>query len=98
MPCANSVRSARIDSAKKSGLSWEFIGEVERGKTSPSLDSLYHVAVALGIPLRDLTDIGDKRTVPTEEAEKIFALVSMLRPGNVRMAYSVLRAMFRRAS
>jgi hypothetical protein len=35
------------------------------------------VSVALEVPLRDLTDVGDKHsTVPTEEAEKIFALVS----------------------
>jgi len=50
--------------------------------------------------LRDLTDVGDKHsTVPTEEAEKIFALVSgRRRPEDVRKAYNVLRAMFSRAS
>ncbi len=85
---------------KGSGLSGKFIGEVERGEKSISLDSLYHVSVALGVPLRDLTDVGDKHsTVPTEEAEKIFALVSgWRRPENVRKAYNVLRAMFSRAS
>jgi hypothetical protein len=57
------------------------------------------VAVALGVPLRDLTDIGDKHTVPTDEAEKIFALVSSWRrPEDVRKAYDVLRALFNRAS
>jgi XRE family transcriptional regulator, regulator of sulfur utilization len=84
---------------KRSGLSGKFIGEVERGEKSISLNSLYHVAVALGVPLRDLTDIGDKHTVSTEEAEKIFALVSRWRrPEDVRKAYNVLRAMFSRAS
>jgi len=85
---------------KGSGLSGKFIGEVERGEKSISLDSLYHVSVALGVPLRDLTDVGDKHTaVPTEEAEKIYALVSRWRrPENVRKAYDVLRAMFSRVS
>ena len=85
---------------KGSGLSGKFIGEVERGEKSISLDSLYHVSVALGVPLRDLTDVGDKHsTVATEEAEKIYALVSRWRrPENVRKAYDVLRAMFSRAS
>jgi XRE family transcriptional regulator, regulator of sulfur utilization len=84
---------------KGSGLSGKFIGEVERGEKSISLDSLYHVSVALGVPLRDLTNVGDKHsTVPTEEAEKIFALVSgWRRTENVRKAYNVLRAMFSRA-
>jgi XRE family transcriptional regulator, regulator of sulfur utilization len=83
---------------KGSGLSGKFIGEVERGEKSISIDSLYRVSVALEVPLRDLTDIGDQRTVSTDEAEKIFALVSRRRPENVRKAYNVLRAMFSRAS
>ena len=85
---------------KGSGLSGKFIGEVERGEKSISIDSLYRVSVALEVPLRDLTDVGDKHsTVPTEEAEKIFALVSgRRRQEDVRKAYNVLRAMFGRAS
>ena len=85
---------------ERSALSGKFIGEVERGEKSISIDSLYRVSVALEVPLRDLTDVGDKHsTVPTEEAEKIFALVSgRRRLEDVRKAYNVLRAMFSRAS
>jgi len=86
---------------EKSGLSGKFIGEVERGEKSISIDSLYHVAVALDIPLRELTDVRADRpaSVPTEEAEKIFALVSgRRRPEELRKAYRVLQAMFGRAS
>jgi len=46
---------------ERSGLSGKFIGEVERGEKSISLDSLYRVAVALKVPLRDLTDVREKR-------------------------------------
>ncbi len=85
---------------ERAGLSGKFIGEVERGEKSISIDSLYHVAVALEVPLRDLTDVGDKQSsVPSEEAEKIFALVSgRRRQEDIRKAYNVLRAMFGRAS
>lgn len=85
---------------ERAGLSGKFIGEVERGEKSISIDSLYHVAVALEVPLRDLTDVGDKASsVPSEEAEKIFALVAgRRRPEDIRKAYNVLRAMFGRAS
>jgi transcriptional regulator with XRE-family HTH domain len=82
---------------KESGLSRKFIGDVERGERSISFDNLYHVAVTLGVPLRDLTDIGNHYTVPTEDAEAIFALVSRRRPETVRKAYNVLRAMFSEA-
>ncbi len=99
-----SLRKQRLLSQERlgdrSGLSGKFIGEVERGEKSISLDSLYHVATALEVPLRDLTDVGDKAAaVPSEEAEKIFALVSARRrPEEIRKAYNVLRAMFERAS
>jgi transcriptional regulator with XRE-family HTH domain len=83
----------------RAGLSGKFIGEVERGEKSISIDSLYHVAVALEIPLRELTDVrADKATaVPSEDAEKIFALVSgRRRPDELRKAYKVLQAMLGR--
>ena len=86
---------------ERSGLSGKFIGEVERGEKSISIDSLYHVAVALEIPLRDLTDVrADKPAgVPSEDAERIFALVSgRRRPEELRRAFKVLQAMFGRAS
>ena len=74
----------------RAGLSGKFIGEVERGEKSISIDSLYHVSVALEIPLRELTDVrADKPSaVPSEDAEKIFALVAgRRRPEDIRKAY-----------
>ncbi len=85
---------------ERSQLSGKFIGEVERGEKSISIDSLYRVSVALEVPLRDLTDVRtDKQgAVPAEDAEKIFALVSgRRRPEDIRKAYEVLRAMFGKA-
>jgi transcriptional regulator with XRE-family HTH domain len=85
----------------RAGLSGKFIGEVERGEKSISIDSLYRVSVALEIPLRELTDVrADKRSaVPSEDAEKIFALVSSRRRlEDIRKAYRILRAIFEKAS
>ena len=99
------LRKQRLLSQERLGhrsrLSGKFIGEVERGEKSISIDSLYRVSLALNVPLRDLTDVraGKDNTVPSEEAEKIFALVSGRRRTNdVRKAYDVLRAMFGKAS
>ena len=85
----------------RAGLSGKFIGEVERGVKSISIDSLYRVSVALEIPLRELTDVRANKpaAVPSEEAEKIFALVSShRRPKDIREAYRVLQAIFYKAS
>ncbi|OGK85036.1 MAG: hypothetical protein A2X52_09835 [Candidatus Rokubacteria bacterium GWC2_70_16] len=42
---------------RHSDLSGKFIGEVERGEKSISVDSLYRVSVALKVPLRKLVDL-----------------------------------------
>jgi transcriptional regulator with XRE-family HTH domain len=86
---------------QRAHLSGKFIGEVERGEKSISIDSLYHVAVALDTPLRDLVDLRGTRpaAVPSEPAEKIFALIrGRRRPDELRRAYDVLRAMFARGA
>ena len=42
--------------AEKAGLSTVFISRVERGKESPSVDSLVKIARALGVHVRELVD------------------------------------------
>jgi transcriptional regulator with XRE-family HTH domain len=81
---------------ERSSLSGKFIGEVERGEKSISIDSLYRVSVALEVPLKQLTDVkpGRRAVVPSEDTEKIFALLSgRHKTTDVKRAYEVLRAM-----
>ena len=55
------------------------------------------VSVALKVPLRYLADVrpGKRATVPSQDAEKIFALVSgQHRPAQLRRAHERLRRMF----
>ena len=83
------------------GLTGKFIGEVERGQKSISIDSLYALAVALRIPLPSLVDIrvGEQAVPPSEDVERIYALMAgHQRQDEVRRAYNVLRAMFGRVS
>jgi transcriptional regulator with XRE-family HTH domain len=83
------------------GLSGKFIGEVERGEKSISIDSLYAVAIALHLPLRSLVDVRvNELPIPgSEEAERIYALMAgPHRQEDLRRAYNVLRAMFGRVS
>jgi hypothetical protein len=74
----------------------KYIGEVERGEKSISIDSLYKVSVSLGVPLGQLTDVARSKrpTVPSQDAEKVFALVSGRdSTANLRKAYSMLSKM-----
>jgi transcriptional regulator with XRE-family HTH domain len=83
----------------RSGLSGKFIGEVERGEKSISIDSLYHVCVALDVPLHDLTDMNPaRRKRGSLELERLRTLLSKpRRPEQIRRAYKILKAMFRSA-
>ena len=48
---------------RRARLSGKFIGEVERGETSITIDSLYRVAQALRTPLGELASTnGDRKT------------------------------------
>jgi transcriptional regulator with XRE-family HTH domain len=83
------------------GLSGKFIGEVERGQKSISIDSLYAVAVALQTPLPSLVDVrlGEPTAPPSEDVERIYALMAgPHRQEEIRRAYNVLRAMFGKVS
>ena len=80
-----------------SGLSGKFIGEVERGEKSISVDSLYGVSRALKVSLQTLTDApSGGMPVPSENAEKLLALLVQYRaPCDLRKASRVLRTLFR---
>ena len=82
---------------RHSGLSGKFIGEVERGEKSISVDSLYGVSRALKVSLRTLTDAPlDRTPVPSEDAEKLLALLVQHRaPRDLHKVYRVLRTLFR---
>jgi transcriptional regulator with XRE-family HTH domain len=62
--------------AERSGLSVDFIGKVERGTMSPSIESLHQMAEALGLPLPDLFE-----GHPTGEAPQgaLFDLIQLCR-------------------
>ena len=42
---------------EKAGLSYKFVGEIERGEVNPSLDSLERIATALDVKVGDLFPI-----------------------------------------
>ncbi|HXH05619.1 MAG TPA: helix-turn-helix domain-containing protein [Vicinamibacterales bacterium] len=49
--------------AERAGLSYKFIGEIERGRGNPTIDTLARLADALGIDVTDLLD--SERSVDT---------------------------------
>jgi transcriptional regulator with XRE-family HTH domain len=83
------------DLGERAGLSGKFVGEVERGEKSISVDSLYRIAVALDIPLRQLTDVSNTTAASRPDVERLLALVGAVRSrSRLTTAYRALRELF----
>ena len=90
------VRRLSLDRlGTRAGLSGKFLGEVERGEKSISVDSLYRLAVVLGVSLRYLTDV---REATGAEAEALCAILVALPRADRRRAYQVVRTMLGKRS
>jgi len=89
------LQLTQAELGKRSRLSGKFLGEVERGEKSISIDSLYRVSVALDVPLSLLTDVGrSRKSVPRADADRILALVVNGARPDLRRAYAVLQKLF----
>lgn len=59
----------QLQLAEVANLSLKHLGEIERGRGNPTLDSLQNLSVALNIPLTELFDIGIE-ALTAQEIEK----------------------------
>ena len=60
---------------ERAGLSYKFIGEVERGLGNPSVESLTRIARALDADIADLFAAGARSQKPYDASRKHFAVV-----------------------
>jgi transcriptional regulator with XRE-family HTH domain len=81
---------------RRSGLSGKFVGEVERGYKSISVDSLHSIAAALKVPLTAFTDVPAGAATPGLELHRIVALILAQRHSRELLAttHQVLSALF----
>jgi transcriptional regulator with XRE-family HTH domain len=71
---------------ERAGLSYKFIGEVERGLTNASVDSLTRIADALEADVADLFARGSRGTKPYDRSGRHFAVV---REAQARLATAI---------
>lgn len=69
------VRNARLRSgfslrglAKEAGISASMLSQIETGKSSPSVSTLYAITAALGISIQDVFDVGEQPEPAAAEA------------------------------
>lgn len=79
--------------AEYSDLHHTYIGQLERGEKTPSIDTLYKIAKGLEIPLCTLLE-GLETVVdaPTDYALKSYLLIERQTPGNQELIFNILES------
>ncbi|MBI4688656.1 MAG: helix-turn-helix transcriptional regulator [Nitrospirae bacterium] len=72
---------------EKSGVSYKFIGEIERGEVNPSLNSLRQIAKSLDLPVRELFPQAEEILLQfsSQELQLIKKALKLLNKGFARL-------------
>ncbi|MHC1790218.1 helix-turn-helix domain-containing protein [Solidesulfovibrio sp.] len=94
-----SIRRARDITQEKladlSGLSLQYIGEIERGRRNPSLTSIEQLSKALDIPMAELFSLEEFR-LSQEELRTILARqIESADEDRLRVFFSMAQVIFR---
>ena len=82
--------------AEKTGLSNDFISRVERGERIPSVETLDNITNALDVSLGEFFDFGEtqRNAKISVESERIRTYLKNKDEKDIRLAYTVIKAMF----
>ena len=72
-------RATQEQLAERAGLSYKFIGEIERGKANPTVDTLYRLAKALRVDTHELLLFPGRESAPHEVYRMGFHEVAIVR-------------------
>lgn len=81
--------------AEMSGLSLQYIGEIERNRRNPSLTSMESLAEALNIPIGDFFNLEEFQRSDKELRETLLRQVREATPEQLRMLYDLSRVAFK---
>ena len=84
-----SADSTQEELGEKAGLSYKFLGELERGQVNVSLDSLERISMALGVKVWDLfvKEPITEQKMSTKEKDRL----SRLSPNDLQLIKKALR-------
>jgi XRE family transcriptional regulator, regulator of sulfur utilization len=80
--------------AEKSGLSVDYIGKIERGTTSPTVESMEQVARGLGVRIANLFDLWEEDSQSQDSVSDLVRISRYLQnksPDDVEFALSIIR-------
>ena len=94
-----SIRRARDITQEKladlSGLSLQYIGEIERGRRNPSLTSIEQLSKALDIPMAELFSLEEFRLSMDELRTILIRQIDSADEDRLRIFFSMAQVIFR---
>ena len=94
-----SIRRARDITQEKladlSGLSLQYIGEIERGRRNPSLTSIEQLSKALDIPMAELFSLEEFRLSREELRTILVRQIESADEDRLRVFFSMAQVIFR---
>lgn len=78
--------------ADLSGLSIQYIGEIERGKRNPSLTSIETLATALGMSVADLFDLEEFQITNEEMKARLIDQINRADDESLHLYFAISRA------
>ncbi len=80
---------------ENAGVSYKYLGAIERGEENPSFRVLAGLAVALGVELRDLFEFNHEETAPAVLKKQLDHLLKEADVASLQQAVKLLRALLR---
>ncbi|MGE4262851.1 MAG: helix-turn-helix domain-containing protein [Desulfovibrio sp.] len=81
--------------AELSGLSLQYIGEIERGRRNPSLTSIEQLSMALNLPLSTLFDVEEFRLSSQQLRQILVDQIAGADEERLRAFYKLAQVLFR---
>lgn len=81
--------------AELSGLSLQYIGEIERGKRNPSLSSIEQISAAFDVPLVELFDLTEFQFSSDQMRQILIRQVENADDERLRAFFSIAKSLFR---
>ena len=86
------ARLTQEELGEKTGISYKYLGSIERGLENPSFKHLTKIAKALGVSLPVLFEFEHLEPNREELIREINRVLGRMSPSEVRLAYKVLKS------
>ena len=83
----------QLQLAERAGLSLKHLGEIERGRGNPTLDSLQHLSEALGITLSELFLLEKAQPSPEEIESRLIDFVKASSIAEKQQLYRIVASL-----